>query len=249
MASLAMGAVLAIGCSIGRPGDSDRVSAPAVSIDSATTARTIDLLRAGTAFIDHTSFRADVDISGGQVTTVTHADNVNKRADTTFTMSGVVAEIRMIDNDVYLRTNADWPGVGHGWMVLDSAKVPAGFAMSFAPGRNDPGGAARLFNAIVSAQVSGTDTTGTIDLTRVGTGNGISFRPGPHGNFPDSARNMKFHATLDSQHRLISFEIPTADGSPSATLHYSEFGTTVAVSRPQGTMPAPEALYPQLGLH
>lgn len=85
MACLAMGAVLAIGCSIGRPGDSDRVSAPAVS---------------------------------------------------------------------------------------------------FAPGLNDPGGVARLFNAIVSAQASGADVSGTIDLTRIGTGNGISFQAGPNGGFP-----------------------------------------------------------------
>jgi hypothetical protein len=61
---------------------------------------------------------------------------------------------------------------------------------------------------------------------------------------------VKFHATLDSQHRLIGFVIPSAQGSPSATLRYREFGAVVAVSRPQGAVPAPDdALYPQIGLH
>jgi hypothetical protein len=249
MVCLAAGAVLTIGCAIGRPGGGERVAAPAVSVDSATTARTVDVLRAGTAFVDRTSFRADVDISGGQITTVSHVDNVRKRADATVTGSGVVVETRMIDDDVYLRTSADWPGVGHDWMLLDSDKVPAGFALSFAPGKNDPGGAARLFNAIVSAQVSGTDITGTIDLTRVGAGNGISFRPGPEGKFPASVRNTEFNAALDSQSRLIRFMIPRGSSSPSAALRYGEFGVAVAVPRPQGAAPAPAALYAQLGLH
>jgi hypothetical protein len=134
-------------------------------------------------------------------------------------------------------------------MVLDPAKIPADFAMSFAAGKNDPGGSARLINAIVSAEVSGAGITGTIDATRVGTGNGISFRPGPQGKFPDSARSTRFQATLDSQHRLTSFVIPSAPGGPSASLRYSEFGSAVTVSRPHGAVPAPEALYPQLGLH
>jgi hypothetical protein len=243
MVGLAVGAVLIIGCSIGRPGVSDGVAAPAATGDS------VDLLRAGTAFVDRTSFRVDVDISGGQVTTVTRADNAKKRAEATVEGSAVVIEVRMIDDDVYLKTNADWPGVGHGWLSLDPAKVPASFALSFAPGKNDPGGSARLFNAIVSAQASGADITGTIDLSRIGSGNGISFRPGPQGKFPDSVRNMKFTATLDSQSRLIRFEIPSGPNSPSATLRYSEFGGVVAVSRPADALPAPEALYPQIGLH
>jgi hypothetical protein len=241
-AGLTMAAVLAVGCSVGRAGDGDRDPGPAVSRDSAA----IDLLRASTAFIDHTSFRTDVEFAGGQMATVAHTDNVHKRADAIITLWGVETEARLVDDDIYLRTDTDMPGVGHGWLVLDPAKVPAGFAMSFAPGKNDPGGSARLIDAVVSAEVSGSGITGTMDLTKVGTGNGISFRPGPGGKFPSAARSTRFEATLDGQHRLTSFVVQSA---PDATLRYSEFGAAVSVSRPRGAVPAPAALYPQLGLH
>jgi hypothetical protein len=258
MITLIATALLATGCSAGptsegnpgsTPAVSDSGTAPALGTGTAAAAGAVDLLRTGTAFIDHTSFRADVDIAGGQVTTEAHVDNADKRADATVSASGTATEIRMIDNDIYMKTSAKLPGVGDGWLILDPAKVPAGFVMSFAPGMNDPGGSARLINAIVSAQVSGVEVTGTIDLTKVGTGNGISFRPPPSGNFPDSARNQQFHATLDNQGRLVGFVIPASNAGPSATLRYSEFGAAVTVSPPQGAVPAPDALYPQLGLH
>lgn len=257
-ATLIAAALLATGCSasptsegnpVATPAVSDTRSAPAEGNGTAAPAGAVDLLRTGTAFIDHTSFRADVDIAGGQITTEAQVDNAGKRADATVSASGTVIEIRMIDNDIYMKANANLPGMGDGWLILDPAKVPAGFALSFAPGMNDPGGSARLINAIVSAQVSGLDVTGTIDLTKVGVGNGISFRPPPGGNFPDSARNQQFHATLDGQGRLVSFVIPVSNAGPSATLRYSEFGAAVTVSPPQGAVPAPDALYPQLGLH
>ncbi|WP_433319470.1 hypothetical protein [Micromonospora chersina] len=153
----------------------------------------------------------------------------------------------MIDNEVYLKTELDLPGAGHEWMGLDQSRVPSDFAMGFAPGRNDPGGSARLINAIVTARADGPRITGTIDLTRAGAGNGINFRPGPDG-FPDGAHSNAFSATLDADGRLVSFSIPAANGMPYATLRYSDFGTPVDVARPQGAVPAPDALYPQLGL-
>ncbi|SCE97218.1 hypothetical protein GA0074695_2573 [Micromonospora viridifaciens] len=220
---------------------------PTVSADAATTAKTIELLKAGTEFIDQTSFRVDVDIAS-QVTTLSHADNVNKRADATISAFGRVIEIRMIDNEVYMKTDLDLPGVGHEWMNLDPARVPSDFAVSFAPGKNDPGGSARLINAIVTARADGSQITGTVDLTRVGAGNGINFRPGPSG-FPDGARSNAFRATLDADGRLVSFMIPAANGMPNASLRYSDFGAGVDVVRPQGVVAAPDALYPQLGLN
>ncbi|SCL51789.1 hypothetical protein GA0070603_1267 [Micromonospora chersina] len=238
--------LLLLGWSLGaRVGDEpDR--APTVGADAATTTKATDLLRSGTAFIDQTSFRVDADIAS-QVTTVAHADNINKRADTTISALGRVVEIRMIDDEVYLKTDMDLPGVGHEWMRLDPARVPADFAVSFAPGRNDPGGSARLINAIVTARADGPHVTGTIDLTRVGAGTGINFRAGPDG-FPDGARSNAFSATLDADGRLVSFAIPAANGMPDATLRYSDFGAPVSVARPQGAVAAPDALYPQLGL-
>jgi hypothetical protein len=82
----------------------------------------------------------------------------------------------------------------------------------------------------------------------LGQRNGISFQPGPDGTFPDSARRQPFHATLDDNFRLISFVIPSHQDSPNASLRYSDFGGDVNVTRPDDTAPAPDALYPQLGL-
>jgi hypothetical protein len=216
-------------------------STPAASNDTVAAASAIDVLGAGTAFIDHTSFRLGVSIAGGQVATVAHRDTANKRADATLLANGTVTDIRLIGSDIYMRTTTiKLPGVGDSWMILDPAKVPAAFPLSFAPGMKDPGGSARLINAIVSAQVSGTAVTGTIDVTRIGTGNGIWFRPGPDGKFPDGAQNHEFHATLDNEGRLFMFVIPNANGLPDAALPYTH---------PPGAAPAPDALYPQLGLH
>jgi hypothetical protein len=247
MAGISAGIALLLGCSAGvRPGN-EPAPVPITTAEAATTAESIDLLRAGTDFIDQTSFRVEIDIAS-QVTTMSHTDNVNKRADATVSAFGRVTEIRMIDNELYMKTDLDLPGIGHEWMTLDPARVPSNFALSFAPGKNDPGGSARLINAIVTAQADGSQITGTIDATRIGTGNGISFRPGPDGRFPDNAREQAFHAALDAQGRLISFVIPAANGMPDASLRYSDFGAATDVMRPQGSVAAPDALYPQLGL-
>lgn len=249
MLGLAAGAVLAMGCSIGWKTGSGPAPSPAESTDAASTAAAIDVLRSGTKFIDQTGFRTDVDIAG-QITTLTHTDNGNKRADSTVTAFGKTSEIRMIDNDVYMKTNAiALPGVSAGWMILDPVKMPPDTALSFAVGKNDPGGSARLIDAIVSARIVGTQVTGTMDLTKVGNGNGISFRPPANGTFPDSVKRQPFSAALDSQGRLVRFDIPAADGSLSAGLRYSDFGAAVAETRPPDAVPAPDALYAQLGAH
>ncbi|MGW5670747.1 hypothetical protein [Micromonospora sp. NPDC003776] len=244
-AAIAAGSLLALGCSTGGGTENEPAAMSTVSADAAT-ANAVEMLRSGTEFIDRTSFRADVDIAS-QITTLARIDNVNRRAVVTASMFGRAMEIRMIDNEVYMRTELDLPGVGHGWMTLDPARVPSDFAPSFAPGKNDPGGSARLINAIVTARADGSEIVGTIDLTRVGTGNGISIRPGPSG-FPDGARSNAFHATLDADGRLVSFSIPADSGLPNASLRYSDFGADVEVVRPRGAVAAPDALYPQLGL-
>ncbi|MFC0031955.1 hypothetical protein ACFFMM_20775 [Micromonospora chaiyaphumensis] len=251
MAAVSAGAILLLACvASARTGNGPAAPASTVSADAttgATTAEAIELLRSGTQFVDRTSFRADVDIAS-QVTTLSYVDNVHKRAVATVSASGQAVEIRMIGDEVYLRSEVDLPGVGHEWLALDPARVPADFALSFAPGRNDPGGSARLIKAIVTARSAGSQIVGTIDLTRVGAGNGITFRAGPDG-FPDAARSNPFRATLDAEGRLVTFLIPAAvNGMPNASLRYSGFGAAVDVTRPQGAVAAPDALYPQLGL-
>ncbi|MEU7974490.1 hypothetical protein AB0B48_20890 [Micromonospora sp. NPDC049089] len=243
--------LLMLGCSVGAPKDSApkprSAPASAASADATMTAEAIGLLRTGTAFVDRTSFRSDVDIAS-QIAALSHSDNVRKRSIATISAPGGVIEIRMIDDEVYMKAGALLRGVGDGWMVLDPARLPPDFALSFAPGRNDFGGSGRLIDAIVTARVNGTQITGTIDVTRVAAGNGISFRPPPGGVFPDGARSHAFRATLDTEGRLVSFLIPEANGLPNASLRYSDFGTTVTVARPTGAVAAPDALYPQLGM-
>ncbi|GAB3342388.1 hypothetical protein RMN56_27920 [Micromonospora halotolerans] len=245
-AAVAAGALLLLGCSAGARTENGPAPAPTASAHATATATAIELLRSGTKFIDQTSFRADVDIAS-QITTLSRYDNVHKRAVATISALGRVIEIRMTGDEVYLRTELDLPGVGHEWLTLDPARVPSDFALSFAPGRNDPGGSARLIDAIVTARADGPHIAGTIDLTRIGSGNGINFRPGPDG-FPDGARSNPFQASLDADGRLVSFSIPGANGMPSASLRYSDFGADFDVTRPPGALAAPDALYPQLGL-
>ena len=228
-----------------RPATSAAVDTTTTTAD--TTAAAIDRLKAGTAFVDDVSFLADVVIAEGQVTTKTRTDNVNKRATSIIATTGLTVEIRMIDDDVYMLA-ANLPGALKGWMTLDPAKIPPGFAVSFERGKNDPGGSARLINAITEAHSFGTEISGTIDIVTLGTGNGISFRPNPGAEFPDSVRSQKFKATLDGQGRLVTFAIPGSQGLPSATLRYSEFRVPVEVSAPRDAEPAPDALYPQMGL-
>ncbi|WP_144120755.1 hypothetical protein [Catellatospora sichuanensis] len=251
VAGALIGALLTTACSIrwntGEEGAAP-TPAPVVSADAATTASVIELLRAGTKFIDQTSFRTDVDIAGGQITTRSHMDNLHKRGEAVISANGRNSEIRMIDDALFMKTQAV-AGVGDGWLSLDPVKVPPTFEMGFAPGKNDPGGSARLIAAVVTAEIAGTEITGTIDLSKVGTGNGISFRLTKGQQFPDSMRSHPFRASLDGQGRLVSFLIPATGGAPSATLRYSDFGAPVTVSPPPGATPAPEALYPQLGLH
>ncbi|MET7949518.1 hypothetical protein [Micromonospora sp. NPDC005324] len=243
--------LLLLGCTVGAPAESESTprTSPASgpSADATTTAEAIGLLRSGTAFVDQTSFRSDVDIAS-QVTALSHSDNVRKRSIGTVSTPGGGIEIRMIDDEVYMKIGLPMRGVGDGWMVLDPARVPSDFALSFAPGRNDFGGSGRLIDAIVTARANGSQITGTIDATRIGAGNGISFQPPPGGALPEGARSHAFRATLDTEGRLVSFLMPEASGLPNASLRYSDFGTTVTVARPPGAVAAPDALYPQLGL-
>ncbi|WP_139338002.1 hypothetical protein [Micromonospora avicenniae] len=241
------GMLLLLACSVGTSAGDGRPSGSPESTDAATRAEAMDLLRSGTEFIDQTSFRVDTDIAG-QVTTLSHVDTVGKRATITISAAGRVVEIRLIDDEIYLKSEADLPGVGHRWMVLDPTRVPPDFAVGFAPGKNDPGGSARLIDAVVTARAAAPYVTGTIDVTRMRAGNGINFQPGPGETFPDSAGSHPFRATLDADGRLVSFVMPAANGIPDASLRYSAFGTAVEVIRPEGATAAPAALYRQLGL-
>ncbi|BCB75167.1 hypothetical protein GCM10022251_34750 [Phytohabitans flavus] len=241
-------AVLAIGCSAGRPTTSSPESPPGTSLAADATTTAIDRLKAGTAFIDQVSFAATVVITDGELTFEARTDNVNKRAAVTVTTPANVTQIRMIGDAVYLASDPPLSTAPKGWMILDPAKVPASFAPSFDRGKNDPGGSARLINAITSAQVTGSEVSGTIDLVKIGTGNGISFRFDPGSTVPDSARRQEFRAALDSQGRLTSFAVLGSQGVPRARLEYRGFGTAVTVSRPPAAVPAPDTVYPLLGL-
>lgn len=244
MAGIALATtVLAGACTTSRPTE-DRPAATSAAAD--TTAAAVDRLKAGTAFFDQISFTSRMVMADGQLLSESRVDNVKKRAVTTMTTREHVIEIRMIGDKVYMLART-LPGASGGWMILDPAKVPAGFELSFERGKNDPGGTARLINAITSARVSGNEVTGTIDIIKVGTGNGISFRPNPGSELPKGGVPQEFRATLDSQGRLTDFLIPGSQVVPKGSLSYGDFGAAVAVSPPQRALPAPETLYPRLG--
>jgi len=240
-------AVVAGGCSTGKTTDGGPVAPAATSAAVSDPAAAVDRLRAGTAFIDQVSFISRLVIAEGQLLSESRVDNLNKRSVTTMTTAEHVIETRMIGDGIYMLART-LPGASDGWMILDPAKIPAGFEMSFDRGKNDPGGSARLINAITSARVSGSEITGTVDVVKIGTGNGISFRANPGGEFPKDAVNQEFRATLDSQGRLAKFVIPGSQVVPQGSVSYSDFGVAVAVSPPRGAKPAPETIYPMLGL-
>ncbi|MGN9914201.1 hypothetical protein ACTMTJ_42405 [Phytohabitans sp. LJ34] len=240
-ATVLVSAVLAAGCSSGQSTDGRPPSSPATS-PTATPATAVDLLKSGLTFIDQVSFRADMAI-GESIAATSRTDNANKRATATLSApGGKKLEIRAVGDDLYMMAAGVLPDMPKGWMVVDPAKVPAAFGLSFAQGSVDPGGSARLVNAVTSARATGSDISGTIDIGKIGVGNGMSF-PGVR---PGEVQGQ-FQATLDDQGRLTSFAIH-GEGVPSGSVRYSEFGTPVAVSAPQGAVPAPESLYPLLGV-
>jgi hypothetical protein len=238
-ATALVSAVLTAGCSTGPSTDGRPPSPPATS-PTATPATAVDLLKAGTAFIDQISFRTDLAI-GESSSATSHTDNAKKRSATLLGPEGK-SEIRAVDDDLYILSGGGLRGMPEGWMIADPAKVPAAFEFSFAHGRVDPGGSARLINAIISAQATGTNVSGTIDIGKIGVGNGISYP----GASPGEVQGQ-FQATLDGQGRLTSFTVRIDDGAADS-VRYSEFGTPVTVSRPEGAIPAPDTLYPLLGL-
>jgi hypothetical protein len=233
-------AILTVGCSTGQSTDGRPPSPPATS-PTATPATAVDRLEAGIAFIDQTSFRTDLAI-GESMAATSHTDNTNKRAAATLSAPGGKVEIRAVGDDLYMMAGGVLPGMPKGWMVVDPAKVPAAFELSFAQGRVDPGGSARLVDAITSAQATGSEVSGTIDIGKIGVGNGLSF-PGMRAGEVQG----QFQATLDSRGRLTSFAIH-GEGVPSGSVRYSDFGVPVTVSPPQGAVPAPQSLYPLLGV-
>jgi len=254
LAALGAAAILVSACSFARPAGRSPGTEPAAtrsassgpSIDAAATTHAIDLLRAGTRFVDQTSFRTDFAVAGQSLIWM-HTDSIHKRGVGSISAPAGPIELRLVDDDFYMNAGSNLRGVAEGWMILDVARIPAGFAFTFAPGSNDPGGSARFINGIISAEVTGAHISGTIDLSKVGVGSGFSFKPGPDGSF-QGGPHRPFSATLDSEGRVVSLRLPKLTGDTFAEIRYSEFGVPVDVSPPTGAVPAPDALYPQLGV-
>ena len=250
LGALALSALVVLtGCSFDEPVHLGSTAAPSTSVSATATQQAIGLLRASTTFIDQTSFLCSVQNwrEPDEFFKSTNMDRVHQNADIHTTFAYRSTEARMIGPAIYLKTGPNRPGAGEGWMTLDPHKIPADILPSFSPGNDDPCGSARLINAIVTAKLSehivgGTLIDGTIDMTKIGAGIGITGLPDA---FPDSVHHQRFVAEIDDQGRLDSFVIP-AGLIPETEVRYGSLGLPVTVPEPPHPTPAPDALYQQL---
>ncbi|MBV1853929.1 hypothetical protein [Catellatospora tritici] len=246
LTSAVAGAVLLAGCSFGWRTGEQAGPAPATTEGAVATAEAVAKLRLGNNFTEM-SFRMNLDL-GDRMTAVAWMDNPRKRFESSLKASGGVTELRVIDDACYLNlgTGATSNGEPIGWFRLDLERIPADFRIDFTPGHNDPGGSDRLIDAIVSAQISGTEIGGTIDLAKIGVGSGVSVPPPKDGQWPEEAHRQPFTASLDDRGYLVRFAL-SVNGA-DVLLRYGDFFTPVQVEPPPGAIPAPDPLYSLLGV-
>src|SRR5205814_1042172 len=124
------------------------------------------------------------------------------------------------------------------WSHIDATKLGANPTLPVDPngGANT---AALLKNAVDVKQTDGTHYSGTVDLTG---GNASTPLGQPDiDRLGQKAKAVPFTATVDSQGRLteVKLDFPAVDPQiPAVTSTYSDYGTTVTVTKPD---PAPLA--------
>jgi hypothetical protein len=241
-----IGIVTLAACGSTGDGASTATSAPPTSASGDPAQR----LRASIAFPDEASFRCDVDVFG-RVTARTLMDSPHRRSVSTLgPITSPVVELRLVDDDVYLKAarESGLPGAGDTWLQLDPTRVPASLDGGFEPGKNDPGGAARLIAAVNTVEATPEGFRGTINLNKIGTGNGLSFKPEQTVVFGETATKMPYEVTIDGAGRMTSFVITVAyqGQTMTASVRYSDFGQPVSVERPSGAVTAPDAIYAHL---
>nr|QLJ96396.1 hypothetical protein HZU44_15585 [Micromonospora carbonacea] len=145
------------------------------------------------------------------------------------------------EEDVYFAM-LNVPGVSFGTNYsLSRSEVPAGSYLDVDP--NDPGGARRLVDAVVSVQSDGEQAAtgkrrlaGAVDLTATWYADEGLCR-----KFGDKARAIPFNATVDDQGRLVEFVIELralASEMGDARTNWEALGVPTNPKRPAKSQPA-----------
>jgi len=171
--------------------------------------------------------------------------------------SGITIKVNalVLASDMYMKMDfgalgSAIPGlgdIGDKWMHLDATKV-SGSALSLGlkPGEDSLGAENYIKGVVTAEKVSDTEIKGTLDLTK-------SAPPGTDEEalkaLGDSAKNVPFNATLDSEGRLskIVIHMPKVGEFPASdlTTTYSDYGAAVNLQKPAAaeTVEAPAMIY------
>jgi len=251
-AAIGLFAALLSGCS----GDEKKPSAPVTpSADSAA----LTALSHSADHLDTTSFAVDV-VSGKSLNIKARMDSPKQLGE--LVMNAAAKEqtlkmvTRLIGSDVFVRIEGvQLPGVdARNWMKVDPSKISSGFQVGFAPGQNDPGGSSRMIKAINTAEALPDGRyKGTIDLTKAGTGTGLSFSSADISGLGAGASAVPFLASLDQQGRLTSLQLdlPAVTNGKAAFIDvtYSAFGQAFKVDTPPpaAVVTPPDSIYQFFG--
>jgi hypothetical protein len=216
-------------------------------------------LAAAAAKLAEESFKMTMKM--GDTGTMTGAmDPKKKLGRTSMTVStegvNMKVETLMVGADLYMKMDMGGlalPGIDpKKWMHLDTAKLPANSSLGIRPGETDPASAEKLLKAATKVEkVGDRGFKGTLDLTKLNGVAGIEDKDVT--SLGDKAKAVPFTASTDDQGRLTNMKVdmPIMSGVDLGSLDatYSDFGTTVEVTKPDPSKvtEAPEALYGTLG--
>jgi hypothetical protein len=215
-----------------------------------------DALKQATAFLTTTSYETYLNM-GPTVSAAGYMDLKGKQAQlATVLTSGdttTTVQIRLVGGGTYLKIDGqNAAGLGDKWAKLDPKKLTAGSMMDFTDGHNDPSGGARVLAAVVTVAQTPTGFRGTVDLTKIGKGPGISLRPQQLAALDNSGASVPFTANIDAQGHLVQLRLTLTAGQENLPIQikYSAFGQQTIVEQPTGTavIAAPASLYTDLGL-
>ena len=227
---LALGIALA-GCS-GPGGDPAPTSAPATSPSAQPDGEARSALAAAVSKLGEDSVRFTLDM-GEAATAAGAADPASGAMQVRMRVGGPTPmpfELRTVGKGIYVKFGGNLAQqVGGGWMRVRGDDVPKALGSWSA---QDPGGAQRLLQAITRVRRDGPRFLGTLNLTKSSTAAGRSLKDlGP------KVGAVPFTARIDDQGRLVDLTVQmdaVTPELPPMIVRYSDFGTRVAVSKPQG---------------
>lgn len=214
-----------------------------------------EALKQSLSFINTTSFETYLNM-GPQVDAAGYMDAPHKLAQLATVVKTadkpITVRVRLVDGATYFKIEGKpVPEVGDRWVLVDPKKVPPGVIMGFDPATSDPSGGARVLSAVTAAEKTATGFRGTVDMTKVGKGSGITLRPEQLAALNDGGTKMPFEATVDDQGRLTKLQLTLTAGEDflPVQVRYSEFGKQSPVDKPSGAdvIDAPASFYSLLG--